>query len=263
MPRTDRHNEIELNLLTTGRLLYRLGGRRIEVEAGRLTAFWACTPHQVLGFESLNEYFVMTIPITWFLQWRLPEPLAHAMLHGHVVVEHNEGLAKGDPARFDLWTEDLSSLSAERARSCALEVEARLRRMSLGLPGREAGTQATAAVPDEELSCAERIAAFIALHYTEALTVERIARHVGLHPNYAMTLFRQAFGTTVSETVHQHRLSHAQRLLVTTQDTVERVALASGFGSTSRFHQRFRQSFGCSPRAYRARLKADGTEAGE
>lgn len=259
MARSDRHNEIELNLLSEGRLVYLLGGRRVEVLPGRLTAFWACAPHQVLSFEGLREYFVMTIPLAWFLQWRLPEPMAQAMLQGRVAVEQDEGLARGDLDRFALWTEDLASRSGERERSCALEVEARLRRFSLGLlesPG--SSRHHTGTVPDEDLTCAERMATYIALHYAEALSVERISTEVGLHPNYAMTLFRRTFGATLGAYITQHRLSHAQRLLVTTQDSVERIGLASGFGSTSRFHECFRKAFGCSPREYRAHVRQEG-----
>ena len=41
MSRCDRHNEIELNLLESGALVYLMGGRRVTVPAGRLAAFWA------------------------------------------------------------------------------------------------------------------------------------------------------------------------------------------------------------------------------
>ena len=62
------------------------------------------------------------------------------------------------------------------------------------------------------------MARFIAQNYTQPLTAETIGQHVGLHPNYAMALFQQTFGTTLIKYVTQHRLSHAQRLLVTTKD---------------------------------------------
>ena len=101
------------------------------------------------------------------------------------------------------------------------------------------------------LSRAERMAAFIAQNYTEALDAEAIGEHAGLHPNYAMALFQRTFGTTLSAHITQHRLSHAQRLLVTTKDTVASIAFGSGFGSLSRFNEAFRKSFGCTPREYR------------
>lgn len=73
----------------------------------------------------------------------------------------------------------------------------------------------------------------------------------GLHPNYAMGLFREAFGTTMSNFILQHRISHAQRLLVTTDDAVIDIAFASGFQSLSRFNEAFKKACGSSPRDYR------------
>ena len=101
------------------------------------------------------------------------------------------------------------------------------------------------------------MACFIAQNYTQPLTAETIGQHVGLHPNYAMALFQQTFGTTLIKYVTQHRLSHAQRLLVTTKDLIVNIAFGSGFGSLSRFNEAFRQSFGCTPREYRRLHEAD------
>jgi len=84
------------------------------------------------------------------------------------------------------------------------------------------------------------------------LTIETIGREVGLHPNYAMSLFRKAFGTTLIDYLTQHRVSHAQRLLATTDQKIVDVALNSGFGSISRFNDAFRRACSCSPRDYRS-----------
>ena len=47
------------------------------------------------------------------------------------------------------------------------------------------------------------------------------------------------------------RISHAQRLLVTTDDTILDIALAAGFQSLSRFNEAFKSICGCPPRDYR------------
>jgi len=51
MTRPDRHNEIEINLLRSGALTYLLGGRKVRIEAQRLSVFWAAMPHQILQFD--------------------------------------------------------------------------------------------------------------------------------------------------------------------------------------------------------------------
>jgi AraC family transcriptional regulator, melibiose operon regulatory protein len=253
MPRCDRHNEIELNLLDSGRLIYLMGGQRITVPAGRLTAFWATVPHQIIDFEGLSEYFVLTIPLAWFLQWRLPEHLAQPILHGQMIVEPDEGRLASDCERFETWREDVRMGSEECLKVSLLELEARLRRLALtvaALPSRSR-PKAPAVLGRQQLSRAEQMACFIAQHYTEPLTAETISEHFGLHPNYAMSVFQRTFGTTLLKYVTQHRLSHAQRLLVTTEDLIVNIALKSGFGSLSRFNEAFRQAFGCTPREYR------------
>jgi AraC-like DNA-binding protein len=95
------------------------------------------------------------------------------------------------------------------------------------------------------------MACFIAQRYTEKVTVQDIAEHVQLHPNYAMNLFQRTFGTTLINYLTQHRVSHAQRLLATSDESIADVAFNSGFNSISRFNDAFRRACGCSPRDYR------------
>jgi AraC family transcriptional regulator, melibiose operon regulatory protein len=254
MPRFDRHNEIELNLLESGNLAYLMGGKRIIVPAGRLAVFWAGVPHQILAFEDLGEYFVLTIPLAWFLQWRLPDHFAQMILHGETVVEPDEGCLASDRSRFALWSEDVRMGSEDRCHISLLEIEARLRRLALSISAEakvRSRKKSPAASDQRHTSRAEQMAAFIAQNYTEPLTAEMIGRHVRLHPNYAMALFQQTFGTTLIKYITEHRLSHAQRLLVTTKEPIVSIAFSSGFGSLSRFNEAFRQSFGCTPREYR------------
>jgi AraC-like DNA-binding protein len=95
------------------------------------------------------------------------------------------------------------------------------------------------------------MACLIARQYSEPLTVEDIGKAVGLHPNYAMSLFKKAFGTTLIDYLTHHRISHAQRLLATTDEKIVDVAFSSGFNSISRFNETFRRACGCTPREYR------------
>jgi AraC family transcriptional regulator, melibiose operon regulatory protein len=253
MPRCDRHNEIELNLLKGGTLVYLMGGRKVAVPAGRMIVFWAGVPHQVLEFEGLTDYFVLTIPLAWFLQWRLPDHFTQPILHGRMIVEPDEGRLASDWARFESWSEDATMGTEEYRHISLLEIEARLRRLALTVADSppQSRRKSPAVLGRQHLSRAEEMACFIAQHYTQPLTAETISQHVGLHPNYAMALFHRAFGTTLLKYVTQHRLSHAQRLLATSEDLILNIALDSGFGSLSRFNEAFRQSFGCTPREYR------------
>ncbi len=253
MSRPDRHNEVEINLLRSGALTYLLGGRKVRVEALHLSVFWAAIPHQILDFEDTSEYFVATLPLAWFIQCRLPEKLVKALLQGDLVVESSEAQAPSDLALLAHWEVDLSDGGKEIHKAVLLEMEARLLRLassSLSRPDTAANRHRGAA-SRSELTKVEQMACLIAQRYTEPLSVEEIAVPVGLHPNYAMGLFKRGVGTTIVDYITKHRISHAQRLLATTETKIVDVGLSSGFTSTSRFNAAFRQECGCSPREYR------------
>jgi len=107
------------------------------------------------------------------------------------------------------------------------------------------------------LNKVEQMASFIAQNYTKKLTVDQVGKIVNLNPSYAINLFQKSFGTTLINYLTQHRVSHAQRLLTTTDMIITEIALQSGFQSISRFNEAFSRLCGCSPRVYRKSHKLD------
>lgn len=257
MRRPDHHNEVELNLLQSGWVTYLFGGRKVRIEAGRLSAFWAAIPHQVLDHGDEASYFVATIPLAWFLQCKLPQRMVQPLLQGEILSDpspHREAL---DCGIFAQWVEDLNNPTEDKKRAAMAEMQARLLRMALALPNLPSSSvgprRRRPALSAGGLNRVEQMACLIAQRYLEKLTVDDIGKAVGLHPNYAMTLFQKTFGTTLVDYLTHHRVSHAQRLLATTDEKVVDVAFGSGFTSISRFNDAFRRACGCSPREYRRR----------
>ncbi|MBI5768815.1 MAG: helix-turn-helix domain-containing protein [Verrucomicrobia bacterium] len=259
MRRPDRHNEVELNFLERGWVTYLLGGRKVRLEAGMLSGFWAAIPHQIIDYGDEPDYFVATIPLPWFLQCRLPDHLVQPLLRGQVIRDPTTERAAADSALFAHWVRDLKAPRAEITRAVLLEMEARLLRLAVVVPPEPAGPKRSrqTGLDGGELTKVEQIACLIAQRYTEPLSVEDIGRAVKLHPNYAMNLFQRTFGTTLIEYLTQHRVSHAQRLLATTDAKIVDVAFSSGFTSLSRFNDAFRRACGCPPREYRAQHRLE------
>jgi AraC family transcriptional regulator, melibiose operon regulatory protein len=233
-------------------LTYLFGGHKVVVRAGRLAAFWAAIPHQIVQSVGCSEYFVATIPLAWALQCQLPEHMVRALLSGQIVSQRDRSQSDGDELLFARWFEDLRLADGERRRIVLLETEARLRRLALSLPARMAARAGDGRPPaSAQIRKVEQMAGFIVRHYTQPLRVADIADAVNLHPNYAMNLFRKAFGVTLVDYLTQHRISHAQRLLATTDRAVLDIAMDCGFNSISRFNDAFRRACTCSPRQYR------------
>lgn len=253
MKRPDRHNEIELNFLKHGSLQYLLGGQQVTIKAGHLAVFWAAVPHQILGAVEPTEYFVATIPLAWFLQCHFPEHFVHAVLHGQILFDPQSNSVRGDIEMFGRWVRDVRNEDPARKRLVLLEMEARLLRFALSDSVREQKDSKSlhSSLGTVGLQHVEQMACFIAQNYTRKVTADEISRSVKLHPNYAMSLFKKTFGVSLVDYLTQHRVSHAQRLLATTDTKIVEVAFSSGFNTISRFNAAFRQSCTCSPRQYR------------
>jgi AraC-like DNA-binding protein len=260
MQRPDHHNEIQLNILRRGRVTYMVGGLKIKVKPGHLTAFWAAIPHQIIDYESDTEYFVATLPLAWFLQCQLPDAVVQPLMRGEVINEPLADRGEVDTALFVQWASDLKKNQRVLREIVIREMETRLRRLGVNLETEQAGhnSRAPAKVQVGGLNKVEQIVCYIAQSYVEPITVTDIGKAVGMHPNSAMRLFKKVFGTTLIDHLTHHRIFHAKRLLATTDQKIVDVAYSSGFSSISRFNEAFRRASGCTPRAYR--LQHAGTE---
>lgn len=258
MPRPDRHDEIEINFLDRGTLTYLMGGQRVTVQPRRVTAFWAAVPHQIIGFDNVNFYYVVTVPFGWVLQWGMPEHLLTALTQGQIVADPKPTRAALDRQLFEQWHQDVEGPARTNRDIVVLELRARLLRLAESVehqvdsPASSADVVATR--QQTNLEKAESMACFVARNYTSRIQVKDIAACVNLHPDYAATLFRKTFGTTLNVLITRHRIAHAQRQLVTTSERVLNIAHDSGFDSLSRFNRAFKQVAGVTPRQYRKTL---------
>jgi AraC family transcriptional regulator, melibiose operon regulatory protein len=253
MQRPDHHNEIQLNMLRRGRVTYMIGARKIKVQTGRLTAFWAAIPHQIIDYEKDTEYFVATLPLAWFLQSQLPDSIVHPLMRGEVISEPLSARAGFDTALFEQWEEDLKGNSRIIRDIVTREMETRLRRLAATLEAEPAvkKPRVAAKIQVGALNKVEQMVCFIAQNYVEPITITDIGKAVTMHPNSAMRLFKRVFGTTLIDHLTHHRIFHSKRLLATTDQKIVDVAYSSGFSSISRFNEAFRRACGCTPRDYR------------
>jgi AraC-like DNA-binding protein len=265
MPRPDQHDEIEINFLDKGSLTYLMGGQRVTVHPRRITAFWAAVPHQIIGFNKVNYYYVVTVPFGWFLQWGIPDRLLTALTQGRIIAETKGSRSRLDRQLFEQWHNDLEGPVRTHREIVVLELRARMLRLADFVEEVEVAPSSTddGAAPRHQtnLEKAEAMACYIARNYTSRIQVKDVASCVSLHPDYAATLFRKTFGTTLNSLITRHRISHAQRQLITTTERIVNIAHDSGFDSLSRFNRAFKEIAGVTPRQYRKSLGQVATAA--
>jgi AraC-like DNA-binding protein len=245
MPFDHTHGELEVNYVYSGALGYFFGGRHLQIPERSLAAFWAGVPHHVEQVDPSTEFMVLHVPLCTLLRWSLGTSFMRKILAGEVIVDPSS--PAWDTELTQRWVNDLSGADPVLRRTCEIEIEARLRRLAHSRQHRTAPRM----MERTQRNKVEAITAFLADHYRDELSTAQVGAAVGLHPNYAMSLFRRECGMSIWQYLIRLRLSHAQLLLLSTDQTVLDVALASGFGSLARFYAAFTRVCGMSPGEYR------------
>jgi AraC-like DNA-binding protein len=91
---------------------------------------------------------------------------------------------------------------------------------------------------------------YVASHYTEKLTLSDVSTHFGYEPHYLSRLLNSNYQISFSGLVNEHRISHALRLLESTDLTMAEIAMQSGFSSIRNFNYAFKQVTGTPPSQY-------------
>ncbi|WP_033325814.1 helix-turn-helix domain-containing protein [Promicromonospora sukumoe] len=257
MARPHRHDDLELNLVHTGRLEYLFGGSGLRVEAGEVALFWGGTPHQLVHpCTTPTDVSWVHIPLAEVLRWALPTEHVAVLLSARPVVVPAAALVRDVAALFASWHHDV--LDGGHRTVVMLEAQAFVRRV-LDSPAGPAGAAGTAGPGPQaaEVSLsgaaarATAMAQFVAEHYRSPITATDVARAVHLSPSHAMTLFKRVVGTTVGAYIARCRVAEAQRLLITSDRTAAEIAHAAGFTAQSSFYDTFRQVCGVAPGDYR------------
>lgn len=88
-------------------------------------------------------------------------------------------------------------------------------------------------------------------HLNDRLGLDALAAKALMSRRTFTRRFREMTGTTVTKWLNAQRLALAQRLLETSDLSIERIAASAGFGTSLSLRQHFSQSLRTSPSAYR------------
>ncbi|MFE5585651.1 GlxA family transcriptional regulator [Kitasatospora sp. NPDC056531] len=118
--------------------------------------------------------------------------------------------------------------------------------------------QSQFSVPLEPVSATRRIEELrhhIRRHLSGRLTVPDLAAHAHVSERQLIRIFKTELGTTPSAYIESARVELARHRLESTDDTLERVATACGFGTTDTLVRAFRRRLDTTPTDYRQRFR--------
>ncbi|KOV90437.1 GlxA family transcriptional regulator [Streptomyces sp. NRRL B-3648] len=123
------------------------------------------------------------------------------------------------------------------------------------------GGQSQFSVPVEPVSTTRRMADlrhFVAEHLTGPLTLADLARHAHVSERQLARVFKAELGMTPAAYLEAARVEAARNRLETTDDTLDRIASACGFGTTDTLIRAFRRKLDTTPTEYRTRFRHSG-----
>ena len=105
--------------------------------------------------------------------------------------------------------------------------------------------------PSKRQQAIEDAIAYIDQHISDAVSLSETAEAVGLSTSYLSRTFKESIGENFNEYINTRRMLASQQLLLTTDTTVDDIAISLGFTTSNYFIKRFKQYFGETPAAYR------------
>ena len=99
------------------------------------------------------------------------------------------------------------------------------------------------------------IISYITEHYPEKITLNDISARIGFSKEYFCRFFKQHMGITFLQYLNEVRISHAGRLLSSTELSVAEVMHQIGFTNQTVFNRMYKELYGMTPRQSRKYVK--------
>jgi AraC-like DNA-binding protein len=97
---------------------------------------------------------------------------------------------------------------------------------------------------------------YIHQNYTQPLVIQDIAAAANVSKSECFRCFSELSKMTPVEYVNKFRLLQASQLLLTTEKSMADICYTTGFNNTSYFSKKFKEQYGMSPKAYKAKKRA-------
>jgi transcriptional regulator GlxA family with amidase domain len=98
-------------------------------------------------------------------------------------------------------------------------------------------------------------------HLADPITIAELARRAAMSQRNFARRFQESFGITPYQWILRQRLALAQRLLETSDLSIDAVADASGFVTAANLRARFTEDLHTTPSAYRRSFRGEAEPA--
>ena len=103
----------------------------------------------------------------------------------------------------------------------------------------------------------QRVFSYLEAHYAEKVTLRDLAEAALVSEGECCRLVRRTLGMTPMQYLNRFRVVKSAELLRRSDKSVSEIAYACGFGSSSYFTERFKETMNCRPLDYRKRTQQE------
>jgi AraC-like DNA-binding protein len=238
------HDELELNLVLSGRAAYLVGDQRVEI-----------TPRTLLWLLPRQEHLLIDISDDfdmWVIAFR-------KRLVTRVCVSDASRVLRAGRSRTVLQRRVVLARAHKLSQVCeAVHAEQDTDSFNAGLgyvlaqaAGHFAASDVLAA--QQQVHVAVERAAYL-VSREPSLTATELSTRCGLSPARLGRLFQAQLGQSLVTFRNRQRVAHVLDHFDPDRHTMLQIALDAGFGSYAQFHRVFRQVTGRSPADYKRKL---------
>jgi AraC-like DNA-binding protein len=105
-----------------------------------------------------------------------------------------------------------------------------------------------------------KTAKLIEKNYTSDISIESIAASLYLNPDYLGRIFKEHIGCSMTKYKNRLRIAAAKRMLMSTANSIDEIAFATGFSDRFYFSRIFKATEGVTPSEYRRRAYGIGNQ---
>ena len=115
--------------------------------------------------------------------------------------------------------------------------------------------QVSASLSQQDLINLDAVKSYIEDHFAFDIKADQLSAIACMGQTKMRATFKQAYGYTITEFIQNHRIAHAEYLLIETDFTIAQVAQAVGYHHAGRFSALFKKLTGLYPEEYRRTMK--------
>lgn len=254
------HGNIEIIYIKEGSYTMLLDDVEYKLSVGDVILFRSNAIHHIItGSSARNSYYVLTLKPEVIRSLAAPSTagiysLSFAVNHFDAkCLWSKEELTTAAPeiqAGLDMLIREF--YNNENFSDIALKLAAGT--ILLGMMRSGATVQDTSSETNAEtIDSIYKAVVYINSHYADDISVGQLCLQAGMSYSYFSRSFKSITGKNFKEYLNTIRVNQAERLLVTTNQTISEISSACGYNDISYFIKVFREYNGMPPQTYRLR----------